>query len=415
MKSQSQTSKLPVIFWQSVPFIIVCGCLISMISFGPRSALGLFLTPMTEARGWTRETFALALAIQNLLWGAGQPIAGMLADKFGTARILASGAVLYGVGLFLMSWAPTPAWLNISAGVMIGIGIAFASFALVLATFGRVVSPEKRSMAFGIGTASGSFGQFVFAPLGQGLIDYIGWQESLVIMGSLVLLVMLLAVPLRGRSNSGSPLGNQTEQSMKQAIVEAFGYQSFVLLVFGFFVCGFHVAFIGVHLPAYMTDLGLASRWGAWALALIGMFNIIGSLMSGYISGRYSKAYFLSLLYLMRSIVIALFILLPISPLSILVFSSAMGLLWLSTVPPTSGLVAVMFGPKYMATLFGFVFFSHQIGSFLGIWLGGKLYDQTGSYDVIWWLAIALGIFAAIVHWPIKDAPYQTVKQPETA
>ena len=415
MTTQSPTSKLPIIFWQSVPFIIVCGCLLSMISFGPRSALGLFLTPMTEAREWTRETFALSLAIQNLLWGAGQPVAGMLADKFGTARILASGAVFYGLGLFLMAWAPSPIWLNISAGVMVGIGIAFASFALVLATFGRVVSPTKRSMAFGVGTASGSFGQFVFAPLGQGLIDYIGWQQSLIIMGSLVLVIVFLAIPLRGKSNTGTPKSNQSQQSMKQAIIEAFGYQSFVLLFFGFFVCGFHVAFIGVHLPAYIADLGEDPSWGAWALALIGMFNIIGSLISGYISGRYSKAIILSLLYLTRSIVILLFILLPISPVSILIFASAIGLLWLSTVPPTSGLVAVMFGPRYMATLFGFVFFSHQIGSFLGIWLGGKLFDQYGNYDVIWWLAIALGIFAAIVHWPIKDAPYQATQQPATA
>ena len=261
----------------------------------------------------------------------------------------------------------------------------------------------------------GHLANLYLQPLGQGLIDYIGWQESLIIMGSLVLVIMLLSIPLRGKSNAGSPLSNQTQQSMKQAIVEAFGYRSFVLLVFGFFVCGFHVAFIGVHLPAYIADLGEEPRWGAWALALIGMFNIIGSLISGYISGRYSKAIFLSLLYLMRSIVIALFILLPISPVTILIFSSAIGLLWLSTVPPTSGLVAVMFGPRYMATLFGFVFFSHQIGSFLGIWLGGKLFDQSGSYDVIWWLAIALGIFAAIVHWPIKDAPYQPTQQPAMA
>ena len=291
MTTQSPTSKLPIIFWQSVPFIIVCGCLLSMISFGPRSALGLFLTPMTETRDWTRETFALSLAIQNLLWGAGQPVAGMLADKFGTARILASGAVFYGIGLFLMAWAPSPIWLNISAGVMVGIGIAFASFALVLATFGRVVSPAKRSMAFGVGTASGSFGQFVFAPLGQGLIDYIGWQQSLIIMGSLVLVIVFLAIPLRGKSNTGTPISNQSQQSMKQAIIEAFGYQSFVLLFFGFFVCGFHVAFIGVHLPAYIADLGEDPSWGAWALALIGMFNIIGSLISGYISGRLFKSY----------------------------------------------------------------------------------------------------------------------------
>ena len=398
------------VFWQSVPFIITCGCLIGLLSFGPRSALGLFLAPMTEARDWTREIFALSLAIQNLIWGAGQPIAGMLADKFGTARILTLGAITYTLGLVLMAWAPTPIWLHISAGVLIGLGIAFSSFALVLATFTRVVSEEKRAFAFGLGTASGSFGQFLFAPLGQVLLDGFGWQQALLILGLIMLIIPFLAIPLRGRSDSIKSTVNEPQQGMFAAISEAFGYRSYVLLVIGFFVCGFHVAFITVHLPAYILDVGLNPIWGAWALALIGIFNIVGSLASGYISSHYSRPIFLSLIYLTRSVVIALFVLLPVTPFTILMFASSIGLLWLSTVPPTSALVAIMFGPRYMATLFGFVFFSHQIGSFLGIWLGGRLFDETGSYDAIWWIGVLLGIFAAIVHLPIKDAPKSAIK-----
>lgn len=409
MNMHSRTTSSSEVLWQSVPFIITCGCLIGLLSFGPRAALGLFLTPVTEAREWSRETFALALAIQNLIWGFGQPIAGMLADKFGTARILSLGAAIYAAGLVLMAWAPTPLWLHMSAGILIGLGIAFASFSLVLATFGRVVSPEKRSIAFGFGTASGSFGQFLFAPLGQALQDGIGWQAALFVMAALVMLIPLLSVPLKGRANDAEE-GEAGSQSLMAAITEAFGYRSFLLLVAGFFVCGFHVAFITVHLPAYIVDRGMDPIWGAWAIALIGLCNIVGALASGYIGGRYSKPIFLALIYFARSVVITLFLLLPVSPATILMFAGAMGLLWLSTIPPTSGLVAVMFGPRYMATLFGFVFFSHQIGSFLGIWLGGKLFDETGSYDAIWWIGIALGIFAAIVHWPIKEAPMAEVK-----
>ncbi|MBO0345962.1 MFS transporter [Roseibium limicola] len=388
----------------AIPLLITCGCLIALLSFGPRSAMGLFFQPMTSANGWSRELFALAIAIQNLAWGAAQPFAGMMSDRYGTWRTLTLGAFLYSAGLLLMAHAETAAMLHLSAGVLIGLGVAFSSFSLVLAAFGRNVTPAQRSLAFGIGTASGSMGQFLFAPLGDYLIGSIGWQETLIIFSGIMMLIPLLAVALRGKSVH-VPVAGQQDQNLKQAIAEAFKTRGYLLLTLGFFVCGFHVAFITVHLPPYIVDLGMDPALGAIALALIGLCNVVGSLISGYIGGRYSKSIFLSLIYIGRAIAIALFITIPATPVTVLVFAGVMGFLWLSTVPPTSGLVAVMFGPRYMGTLFGFVFFSHQVGSFLGVWLGGKLYDETGSYDAIWWLGIALGLAAAIVHWPIKEQP----------
>lgn len=392
----------------AVAVVIAAGCLISLLSFGPRSAMGLFLAPMTQTHGWTREIFALAIAVQNLLWGAGQPIAGALADRYGTARVLAIGGVVYAGGLWLTAWAETPLWLNLGAGVMMGLGMAAASFSIVLAAFGRAVSPARRTLAFGIGTAAGSFGQFLFAPLGQTLIAEFGWQQALVVLGVMMLAIPVLAVALRGKPEQGGDSAGH-DQSLVAALAEAFGHRSFVLLVTGFFVCGFHVAFITTHLPPYITDLGLDARLGAWALALIGLFNIVGSLAAGVIGGHYSKPVLLSLIYLARAVVIALFVLLPPSPATVLLFAAAIGLLWLSTVPPTSGLVVIMFGPRYMATLFGFVFFSHQVGAFLGVWLGGLLFDLYSSYDVVWWLGVALGVFAAIVHWPIQERPVERI------
>lgn len=394
----------------NVPLIITCGCIIALISFGPRSAMGLFFQPMTEARDWNRELFALAIAIQNLIWGLGQPFAGMLADKHGIWKTMTLGALLYAAGLIMMADAQSAVALHLSAGVLIGLGVAFSSFSLVLASFGRVVTPEQRSIAFGIGTASGSLGQFVFAPLGNVLIESIGWQQTLVVFAGLVMLVPLLAVALKGRAVSAPETPELSDQSLMQAMAEAFGTRGFLLLTLGFFVCGFHVAFITVHLPPYIADMGLDPAWAATALALIGLCNVAGSLISGYIGGRYSKPMFLSLIYIARSIAIFVFIMVPPSPLSVLTFAAVMGFLWLSTVPPTSGLVAVMFGPRYMATLFGFVFLSHQIGSFLGVWLGGKLYDETGSYDGIWWAGIILGILAAVVHWPIEEKPVPRIQ-----
>ena len=388
--------------------VIVCGCLISMLSFGPRSILGLFLVPMTEAQGWSREIFALSLAIQNLIWGVGQPVAGAIADRYGTGRVLAGGGVIYAAGLVVMAWAPSPLWLHVSAGMMIGLGMAAASFSIVLAAFGRRVPPEKRPMVFGIGTAAGSMGQFLFAPIGRAFIADYGWSQALILLGIIMLAIPVLALALRGRSDQNAAADYIKDQTLTQAVRQAFAHRSYVLLVVGFFVCGFHVAFITAHLPAYLDDLGMDPTLGAWSLALIGLFNVIGSLASGVIAGRYSKPIFLSLIYLARAVIIALFILLPVTPLSVLVFSATMGLLWLSTVPPTSALVAIMFGPKYMATLMGIVFFNHQVGAFLGVWLGGRLYDTTGSYDVVWYLGIALGIMAAIVHWPIREARADT-------
>jgi len=389
----------------NIPLVIVCGCVIALLSFGPRSAMGLLFQPMTEARDWSREIFALAIAIQNLMWGIGQPIAGMSADRFGTWKTMTVGALLYAAGLLMMADAESVVALQLSAGVLIGLGIAFSSFSLVLAAFGRIVTPAQRSLAFGIGTASGSLGQFIFAPLGNGLIATVGWQQTLILFAGIIMIIPLMAVALKGKASNQSTSPEVSNQTLKSAISEAFGTRGFILLTFGFFVCGFHVAFITVHLPPYIADLGLDPSWGAIALALIGLCNIVGSLASGYIGGRWSKPIFLSCIYLARSVVIALFLIFPASPLTVLLFSGAMGLLWLSTVPPTSGLVAVMFGPRYMATLFGFVFLAHQVGSFLGVWLGGKLYDETGSYDMIWYVSIALGIFAAAVHWPIEEKP----------
>ncbi|QFT33604.1 putative MFS-type transporter YhjX [Labrenzia sp. THAF82] len=406
----SATSSLPRP-GPNVPLIIACGCLIALLSFGPRSAMGLFFQPMTEARDWSREIFALAIAIQNLMWGIAQPVAGMMSDRFGTWKTMTFGALLYASGLLMMIDAQSAVALHVSAGVLIGLGIAFSSFSLVLAAFGRAVSPEQRSLAFGIGTASGSLGQFLFAPLGGALIANIGWQQTLLVFAGLVALVPLLAIALRGKSDLPKEQNPANDQKLSAAVAEAFRTRGFILLTIGFFVCGFHVAFITVHLPPYIADLGLDPAWGATAIALIGLCNIVGSLAAGYIGGRYSKPIFLSLIYIGRSIAIFVFIMLPITPFSVLVFAGVMGLLWLSTIPPTSGLVAVMFGPRYMATLFGFVFLSHQIGSFLGVWLGGKLYDETGSYDAIWWCGIVLGIFAAIIHWPIEEKPVQRLAQ----
>ncbi|MEP2706828.1 MAG: MFS transporter [Roseibium sp.] len=395
----------------NIPLVIVCGCLIALISFGPRSAMGLFFQPMTEARDWNREIFALAIAIQNLMWGLGQPVAGMMADRFGTWKTMTLGSVLYIAGLLLMVDAESAVALHVSAGVLVGLGIAFSSFSLVLASFGRTVTPDQRSLAFGIGTASGSLGQFLFAPLGGTLIASIGWQQTLIIFAGIAAFIPLLAIALKGKSAPPVNSNPASDLNLKAAIAEAFGTKGFILLTLGFFVCGFHVAFITVHLPPFISDMGLDPSWGATAIALIGLFNVAGALLSGYIGGRYSKPIFLSLIYLGRSAAIFAFIMLPVTPASVLIFASVMGLLWLSTVPPTSGLVVVMFGPRYMATLFGFVFLSHQIGSFLGIWLGGKLYDQTGSYDAIWWAGIALGILAAIMHWPIEEKPVPRLAQ----
>lgn len=394
--------------------LVASGCLIGIITFGPRATLGLFLVPMTEAKGWSRETFAFSLALQNLFWGIGQPIAGFIADRFGTARILSAGALLYAAGLALMATTDNPFVLQITAGVLMGLGIAGCAFFLVMAAFARLLPESARSLGFGLATASGSIGQFLFAPLSLALLETSGYQTALFVMASCLLVVPLLTLPLRGRPRPASPTKKKTEpvaqnQSVRAALAEAFGHRSYQLLIAGFFVCGFHVAFITVHLVPFLADRGIVAAWGAVAISLIGLFNIVGSIASGFLGGRYSKRWLLSGIYFLRAIVIVIFLMMPATPLTVCVFASAMGVLWLSTVPPTQGLVVVMFGTRYVAMLFGFVFLSHQIGSFLGVWLGGFVYDRTGTYDLVWYLGILLGLLAAIVHVPIKE---QAVTRP---
>ena len=390
-------------FLQTVPVVLAAGSLIAILGFGPRSTMGFFLTPMTSEYGWGREIFALAIAVQNLIWGAAQPFVGMLADRYGTARVLSGGAVFYALGLALMAYTSDPVTLQLTAGVLIGLGISGTAFLLVTTAFARLLPVEMRTIGFGIGTAAGSVGQFIFAPLGQGFISTYGWHTALLIMAAMVLAVPALSFVIRGKPHAVPVRAGEKDQSIPEALREAFGHTSYRLLVAGFFVCGFQIAFVTVHLPPYLNDIGIPAIYAGYALALIGLFNIAGSLGSGVLSGRMPKRWILAAIYFARAVAIAVYITLPPSVPATLVFAAVLGILWLSTVPPTQQLVVVMFGTRYLATLFGFVFFSHQVGSFFGVWLGGLLYDRTGSYDVVWWISVALGIFAAIVHIPIVE------------
>ena len=400
----TQTS-YPTRRWQpQVWLIITCGCLIAMISFGPRSAMGLFQVPMLAEKGWSFTTFGLAMALQNLAWGVGQPIFGAIADRYGAWRMLAIGGVFYAAGLYVMAIADTPVWLHVGGGIMVGLGVAAGSFGIILSVFARNVTAEKHSLVFGVGTAAGSAGMFLFAPISVALIDNFGWSHTLIILSVIMLLVPVLAAPLYG--NAASMPGSRTEfeQTVGEALREALGHSSYLLLIAGFFVCGFQVAFIAAHFPAYIADIGIEAKYAAYAIALIGFFNIFGSLASGVIGQKHSKTVFLSLIYIGRSIAITGFLLLPQTPTSVLIFAAIMGVLWLSTVPPTNALVAIMFGTRHLGFLGGLVFFSHQVGSFLGVYFGGYLRDVYGSFDFVWWFGVALGLFAAAVHWPIKEA-----------
>ncbi|MFX4223103.1 MAG: MFS transporter [Thalassobaculum sp.] len=389
--------------WRTPLVVILAGCLIAMIGFGIRSAFGLFLEPMTVAKGWDRETFGLAMAIQNLLWGLGVPVAGMIADKFGPSRVLAVGAVIYTLGVWGMATADSSLELHIFGGVLTGVGVAFTAFSLAMAAMAKVVGPERRSLALGLGTAAGSFGQVVFSPLGQGFIGAYGWESALLILAASALLIIPLAFVLPNQATGKGEV--PSEQTFRQAMAEAGAHRGYILLTIGFFVCGFHVAFITVHFPSYVGDLGLDPTVGAYALALVGLFNIVGSFASGMAGQRWSKKVGLSTIYFARALVITALLLAPKTELTIYLFAGAMGLLWLSTVPLTTGIVAQVFGVRYMATLFGFVFLSHQLGSFAGIWLGGYLYDTVGSYDGVWWAGVALGVLAAVIHLPINEKP----------
>ena len=401
----NQTKKLHT---TSLPWVIVVfGCIIAMMTFGGRSTMGFFQLPLIEARGWDRTTFGMAMAIQNLMWGFGQPLFGAISDKFGTWRVLALSGIMYAAGLCLMAVAESIWLLHVSGGILIGLAVAGGSFTIIMAAFARNVPAEKRMLVFGIGTAAGSAGMALFSPVAVAMIAALGWQEALIWMGAFMLIIPLLGIPMRGNSASSAIAKQEAEQTIGEALREALGHNGYILLTAGFFVCGFQVAFITVHFPAYLNDIGIHAKYAGIALMLIGLFNIVGSLGSGFIGQRYSKPMFLVYIYLARSVAVTAFLLLPQTPVTVVIFASVMGILWLSTVPPTNALVAVMFGTRYLGLLGGIVFFSHQIGSFLGVWLGGYLRDQYGSYEPVWWLGVGLGVFAAIVHWPIREEAFK--------
>jgi MFS family permease len=395
-ETSHQTKPLPI--WQ----VLLCAAAILTLSMGVRHGFGLWLQPITQAQNWTRENFAFAIALQNLTWGFAGIFSGMLADRFGAFRVIVTCAALYAMGLVGMAYSPTPAVFTASAGILIGIAQAGTTYAVIYGVIGRNVSAERRSWAMGVAAAAGSFGQFLMVPIEGYLISSLGWQEALVWLGLVALICIPLAYGLREPSFMGGTAPKR-DQSILQALREAFQYPSFQLLMAGYFVCGFQVVFIGVHMPSYLKDKGLSPEVASMALALIGLFNVFGTYAAGVLGQRLAKRKILSFIYLMRSVAIVLFLLAPLTPISVYVFASAMGLLWLSTVPPTNAIVAQIFGIAHLSMLGGFVFFSHQIGSFMGVWLGGYLYDKTGSYDIVWYIAIALGIFACIVNLPVRE------------
>ena len=384
----------------SMPQVLLCGAMIVTLSMGIRHGFGLWLQPITMERGWSRETFALAIAVQNLTWGIAGPFAGGLADRFGAFRVLIGGAIFYALGLVLMALSTSGLAFNGSAGVLLGMAQAGCTYAVVYGVIGRNVAADKRSWAMGVTAAAGSFGQFLMVPVENWLIGGFGWQQALFALGCLSLAIIPLAWGLKEPAFAKA-VGVQ--QSMGAALREAFGYPSFRWLMAGYFVCGFQVVFIGVHMPSYLKDHGLTPNVATTALALIGLFNVFGTYAAGSLGQHFPKRYLLSAIYALRSVAIVAFLLAPLTPWSVYLFSAVMGFLWLSTVPLTSGLVANIFGVQYLSMLGGFVFLSHQIGSFLGVWLGGKLYDTTGSYDVVWWISVALGVFAAIANLPVKE------------
>ena len=386
----------------SLSQILWCGAAIVTLAMGIRHGFGLWLQPITQARDWTRETVSFAIAIQNISWGLAGIFAGMVSDKFGALRVIVVGAVIYALGLSGMALASTPLLFAISAGVLVGVAQAGTTYAVIYGVIGRNVSAERRSWAMGITAAAGSFGQFLMVPVEGLLIAHLGWQQALLVLGAAALLMVPLAFGLREPGFSGGAVV-QRDQTIVQAVREAFKYPSFQMLVAGYFVCGFQLAFIGIHMPSYLKDKGLPAEVASYALALIGLFNVFGTYAAGVLGQKLKKKNILSFIYLARALVIAVFLLAPLTPLSVCVFASAMGLLWLSTVPVTSAAVAQIFGVAHLSMLGGFVFLSHQVGSFLGVWLGGLLYDRTGSYDLVWYIAIALGVFAALINFPIKE------------
>jgi len=400
----------PIAGWRTPAVVLVCGCLISLIGFGPRSALGFFLTPMSSDNGWGREVFALSVAMQTLLYGAAQPFSGALADCFGTVRVVIVGALLYAAGIYMMAHAATPGELYLSSGVVIGFGLSGCSFNLIISSFGKLLPESWRSFSFGLGTASGSFGQFLFSPLGVYLIQAFGWRTTLEIFAGLLLLIIPLAIAVATPrqdepAQAGATQETGSSQNYKQALSEAFGHRSYILLVLGFFTCGFQLGFVTLHLPSYLVDRGLSAEIGGWTLGVIGLFNIVGAILSGWLGGRMPKRYILSFIYFARAGAVVFLVVLPPSPVVTLLYGAVTGLLWLSSVPPTSGLVALMFGTRWLAMLFGIAFFSHQVGGFLGVYLGGVLFERTGSYDIVWWLSVLFGVISAVINLPIVEKP----------
>lgn len=393
--------------------ILLSACLLLVLSFGYRAGFGLFVQPMSEARGWGRDVLALALAIQNLAWGVFAVIVGGFADRFGAVKVMLVAIVLYGSGMWLMAHSTTELQIISTAGLLVGAGVSGTSFGIVLPLIAKAVPAEHRAQALGIGTAAGSFGQFLVVPILQEVVDAVGWLQALHVMGISALLMIVLALSMTRYGNVPAPTDNDAiKQSLLQIALQALRVRSYTLLVLGFFVCGFHVAFITVHMPGYLVDLGFPAQVGAWSISLIGLCNVFGAYYAGVLSARVQMRKILSVLYFGRVIAISAFLILPVTLPSILVFSACMGFLWLATVPPTSGLVAVFFGTRYMTFLYGIVFLSHQIGSFIGVWLGGQLYEIYGNYDGIWLLGIILGLLAALLHWPIEERDYSARLQP---
>ncbi len=395
--------------WRTPLVIIICGCAIALLGFGPRSTLGFFIQPMSRELSWGRDVFGLGLALQNLLWGLGQPLAGAIADRFGVVRVMCVGALLYAGGLLLMRYATMPAAFDLGAGVLIGFGLSGCSFNLVLSAFSKLLPVEQRGLALGAGTAAGSFGQFLFAPIGVALIDNLGWQGALTVFAALMLLIVPLSLALATPPSTSPDVRSADQQSFKTALAEAFGHRSYVLLVLGFFTCGFQLAFITVHLPAFLVDRGISTQIGGWVIGAIGLFNIVGSISVGWIQNYVPKRYILSAIYLVRALSTIAFISFPITPLSAIAFGAISGVTWLSTVPPTSALVALMFGTRWFATLYGFAFVSHQVGGFLGVWLGGIVFEKFGSYTPIWWLSVLFGVLSALINLPIIEKPVSRV------
>jgi len=395
--------------------IIVAGCLIGVLTFGPRSAMGVFQIPILTEYKWGSDIFSFAMALQYLFWGIGQPFAGAMADRYGSFRVLTIGTLLYIFGLVVMSYSTTPLSFNLTSGLLMGFGLSGCSFNLVIGALGKLVPPHMRSMAFGLGTAAGSFGQFLFTPMAGFFVGAYGWHSTALIFGAMMVGVLPLAFFVKSPPLAEDAQTHAHQQNISEALREAFAHRSYVLLVVGFFTCGFQLAFVTIHFQKYVVESGLVPQIGYWAFALVGIFNIFGSLLSGWLGTRMPRRWILSFIYLARALVTAVFILLPASAMSTYIFGALTGFLWLSTVPPTSSLVGVMFGTRYFSMLYGFAFFSHQLGGFVGLMLSGSVREATGSYIPMWWLSIALGVASALINMPIVEMPIARTKQTAAA